>query len=505
MSDRQEVIVIGAGLSGLSSGIYAALNGYRVRIFEHANQAGGVTATWKRKGFVIDGGMHFFMNCFPGSPAHHLYQELGAALEGMYRPLATYSRYVDRRTGRTLEVTPDLDRLARDLKSLADPLPTKDGKFIEAFIQGAKQVGRRDLFLAMAKPGEMTGLWDRIRMVMAAGLAGRYMTGPWARPMTEAVAGLADPWLKEIFCRFFMPEVPVWFTMLMLGSLAQGSMGLCRSGSAGFFRALEERFKGLGGEINYKSTVKKILVEQDRAVGIELKDGSIHRAGAIISAADGHSTIFDLLGGGYVDKKIKTRYREWKLFEPIVLLNYGVDRLFDDEPWNVDIRPKEPVKSDLISDQWFNVRLFNYGPGFAPEGKTVVQVMAGGPWDRWRELKEDPEQYKEAKAALAGLYADKLEEQWPGVKDRIEMVDVATPYTTWRYTFNHHGAWEGFLPTPEQIHQVIPRTLPGLSRFLMAGQWVMPGGGVISCIQSGRHAAMLLCREDGKKFTARVG
>ena len=86
MSDKKKVIVIGAGLSGLSSGIYAALNGYRVRIFEHANQAGGVTATWKRKGFVIDGGMHFFMNCFPGSPAQivnlllDLKQDLGLTI-----------------------------------------------------------------------------------------------------------------------------------------------------------------------------------------------------------------------------------------------------------------------------------------------------------------------------------------------------------------------------------------------------------------------------------------
>jgi len=46
----------------------------------------------------------------------------------------------------------------------------------------------------------------------------------------------------------------------------------------------------------------------------------------------------------------------------------------------------------------------------------------------------------------------------------------------------------------------LPRTLPGLRRFAMAGQWVMPGGGVPTCLLSGRDAVRILCRQDGVTF-----
>ena len=95
-----------------------------------------------------------------------------------------------------------------------------------------------------------------------------------------------------------------------------------------------------------------------------------------------------------------------------------------------------------------------------------------------------------------------MEEHFPGITRQVEITDVATPYTTWRYTLNHHGSPEGWLPTPEVITTTIRRTLPGLDGFYMAGQWVMPGGGVPPCIYSGRHVAQLLCRRDGKRFVA---
>jgi phytoene desaturase len=47
----------------------------------------------------------------------------------------------------------------------------------------------------------------------------------------------------------------------------------------------------------------------------------------------------------------------------------------------------------------------------------------------------------------------------------------------------------------------VERTLPGLKDFYMAGQWVMPGGGVPSCLYSGRHAVQLLCKQDGRPFS----
>ncbi|MGD8489293.1 MAG: NAD(P)/FAD-dependent oxidoreductase, partial [Anaerolineae bacterium] len=70
--DRETVIIIGAGLAGLSAGCFAQMNGYRSRIFEHHSRPGGVAAAWKRGEYLIDGGIHFVMAHKPGTGLHEL-------------------------------------------------------------------------------------------------------------------------------------------------------------------------------------------------------------------------------------------------------------------------------------------------------------------------------------------------------------------------------------------------------------------------------------------------
>ena len=78
----------------------------------------------------------------------------------------------------------------------------------------------------------------------------------------------------------FLPQVPVWFLMMLLAMLADGQLGLIEGGSHEFVRAIEQRYLQLGGRITYKATVNKILVKDDQAVGIRLADGSQHVADA---------------------------------------------------------------------------------------------------------------------------------------------------------------------------------------------------------------------------------
>ena len=52
---NQSIIIIGAGLAGLSAGIYAQMNGYQSQIFEMHNLPGGLCTAWKRKEYIIDG------------------------------------------------------------------------------------------------------------------------------------------------------------------------------------------------------------------------------------------------------------------------------------------------------------------------------------------------------------------------------------------------------------------------------------------------------------------
>jgi phytoene dehydrogenase-like protein len=264
----------------------------------------------------------------------------------------------------------------------------------------------------------------------------------------------------------------------------------------------------LGGKVTYEATVEEIVVEDDRAVGVRLADGSapststLRYAGAVVSAADGHSTLFKMLGGRYLNDKIQDRYETWPTFRPLLMVSYGVARAFPDEPPFTSIVLERPLQIAGHAVDSLFLRIFNYSDRFAPPGKTVVQANLETEWDYWNDLRGTSRAgYDAEKERIAAEILNRLEAHYPGISSQVEVTDVATPYTFWRYTRNWKGSWEGWLIRPETMRTSIERTLPGLERFYMAGQWVMPGGGVSPVLYSGRHAVQLLCRDDGRGFS----
>jgi phytoene dehydrogenase-like protein len=79
------------------------------------------------------------------------------------------------------------------------------------------------------------------------------------------------------------------------------------------------------------------------------------------------------------------------------------------------------------------------------------------------------------------------------------MTDIATPLTFWRNARSWRGAFEGWLPTSDAFKHV-PKQLPGLDGFFMAGQWVEPGGGVPMAVMSGRQVVELVCAACDRPF-----
>ena len=496
--NEESIIIIGAGLAGLATGCYAQMNGYRSHIFEHHTLPGGVAASWKRKGYLIDGGIHFVMGHKPGTSLHELYRQLGAARTDGFVDMNTYGCFTDEARGRSVTVTRDMDRLAADLKALSPA----DGRIIDELVAGARAMQGLDLSeVGMSQPRELLGTLGQLKELWDMRGLFRYFIGRYARPVAEYVQGVQDPWLGEFIKNLFLPEVPVWFVFMVLGLVADGQMGFTAGGSLGFVLPIERRYKDLGGQVTYGATVEEILVEDDRAVGVRLADGSEHRADVVVSAADGYSTIFNMLGGRYVDDRIEHRYRHWKLIRPMATISLGVARTFAEEPWLTVIKLAHPFAVGDRMIEMIMARIFNYSDRFAPPGKTVVQVVFETEWDYWNELQENRPAYDAEKERVAAEVLERLEAHYPGISSQVEMTDVATPYTTWRYTLNRRGAYMGWLMTPEAINTRMRRTLFGLDNFYMAGQWVMPGGGVPTCLYSGRHAIQILCRRDGKPFS----
>lgn len=492
------MIVIGAGLAGLSAGCYTQINGYNSRIFEHHIAAGGVAAAWKRKDYLIDGGIHFLTGFGPGSALHRFFLETGVTTGISILKMQEYGRYIDELSGRSIEVTGDIDRLAADLKSLAPD----DSLFIDRFIKDVRAFRNQDMSgFGLDKPPEMSTPLDSIKLMWSMRSIFKYFSGRYAQPVDEYVRNIREPVLGDFLRNIFLPSAPVWFILMLIALLADGQMGVLAGGCKDFVGPLEERYRELGGEVNYRSTVREIIVERDRAAGVRLEDGTVHKADYVISASDGYSTIFEMLGGRYIDEKIQRRYREWQLFQPVVMVSYGVAREFSGEPSASIIMLERPFTIGNRTVDMLTLRIFNYSDRFAPQGKTVVQVMFDADWDYWYGLQdENKAAYKKEKARVAAEVLERLQKHYPGIASQVEVTDVATPYTTWRYTLNRRGSYEGWLMKADTMTEQIGRTLPGLSGFFMAGQWVVPGGGVVPSLYSGRQAIQLLCREDKKRF-----
>ena len=119
----------------------------------------------------------------------------------------------------------------------------------------------------------------------------------------------------------------------------------------------------------------------------------------------------------------------------------------------------------------------------------------------WTELAaSDPVAYAAEKKTVADAVIAALDKKIPGFSSWVVAADVATPRTFIRYTNNWHGSFEGWLPTASSMMKRLPRTIAGLERFEMVGQWVNPGGGLPPAGIDGRNLAKKLCKAEGLRF-----
>lgn len=496
---QKSMIIIGAGLAGLSTGCYAQMNGYQSEIFEHHSKPGGVAAVWGRKDYLIDGGIHFLICHKPGTPIYDVYSEIGAIGEYEIEDMNSYMRFVDENGSTIIEFTKDLVKLERDLIAIAPDDADDIRKLIKEIDWMKNSPLLTDLGMSVASP-ELRGRFDGLKDMWNMRSFMKYFTGRYSKSAAGYSEGLKTPLLQTVFKYVFSPDVAFWFVIMILATAAGGYLGLFKSGCHEFVNSIVTKYKALRGQIQYNSTVEKIIVEDNVAVGVVLADGSEYRADVVVSAADGRSTIFNLLEGKYVDDRIIKRYDTWKPYDPILMVSFGVNREFEKGSPFLTLTLKEPLEYAGRSVSFLPLRVLNYGDAYAPEGKTVIQVMLETDWDYWNNLHQNREEYNIHKKQVADEIVKRLEIFYPGITSQIEVVDVATPYTSWRYTLNDKGSPMGWLLTKQTLTELVPRTLPRLENFYMAGHWVLPGGGVPGSIYTGRNVVEILCKKDGTKF-----
>jgi phytoene dehydrogenase-like protein len=493
-----DIIIIGAGIAGLAAGCYAQMNGYQTSIFEMHRLPGGLCTAWQRQGFIFDGCLQYLFGSGQGQPFSRIWEELGIMPGQQFVHHDELMQISDPR-GKWLIVYSDPDRLKQHLLTISPA----DARLIQAFCAGIRTLTRFDLSLLQQKPKQLMTVSDW-------GQLGRKML-PFICPMArwgnlsaqEFANQFKDPFLRRAIPQMFgWREIPMVVGMSLLAYMKQQNAGFPMGGSQKFAEAIAQRYLALGGKIHYDLQVEQVLIEQHRAIGVRLYNNEEYRADRVISACDGHRTIFGLIDRHYVPRQMRRYYDGHLPVQSQIQISLGVNRDLSNTPHWITYLLDHPVMIAGEPRVEITIKHYCFDPSLAPTGKSVLIAMLPTNYDYWQQI-YGRSAYDIAQTQAAHSLIKCIEEFYPGIQADLEFVDVATPLTYERYTGNWQGSNCGWLLTKKTMPiliQGLPKTLPNLRNFYMIGQWVEPGGSVPVVAMSGRNIIQQICHDDRKRF-----
>lgn len=444
-----DVAIVGAGIGGLTAAALLADAGLRVMVFDHHVLAGGYCHSYLRKArhdgkpvlYRFDAGPHDFSGVWPGGPITSLLERLGAADRLQWERVTHTFHY----QGVQIDVPPDWQDYVR-------------------------QLGQR-------YPGSAEGiaaLFEKIHAIFDDMYAtGRDRTGIPGMPAT-AEDMLAFPtnhphayrWMNEPFDKlvaaYISDKAVVQFLNALSGYLGDGSERLtCAQmvpvfgyyfkgghyplgGSGRLADVLVEAIENRGGEVRLKTPVRRVLVRDNRAVGVVLGDGRTIHATAVVSNADIKRTFLELVDPDGLPPEFRKRLETAAPSNSAFSVHLGVD-------FTPDIAPATHVKSPIGVGIAMMSKL---DPSAAPPGHATLALISILPnatakgwfpeqssedWKLWRRSAE----YEDLKRKLGDSMIAAAESIIPGLSQHIVYRTDASPVTYARYDWASCGAIYG--------------------------------------------------------------
>jgi phytoene dehydrogenase-like protein len=496
----KKVIIIGAGIAGLAAGCYARMNGYEAEIYEAHTQPGGLCTAWTRKGYTIDGCLHWLTGSKPSYSFYKVWEELGAVQGRRMLDHDVFYRYTGS-DGSALVVYCDADKLEAHMKELSPG----DSETIELLCRLIRRFTK--FHMPVGKPFELYNIFDIIPLIVKMIPFNRDLKFCNQITMGEFAQRFKHPLLREIFPMLLMEkDYPLLSVVITLALLHIKAGSFPEGGSLEFARAIERRFLNLGGKAFYNCRVEKILEENGLAVGIRLADDREIPGDYVISAADLHTTIYKMLNGKYIEPMHEELFQSCKLIPSSVQVTFGVNMDLSSQPESLgEFYKPQPIGGHVVD--WIMVKNFCFDPTLAPSGKSVVEcTLRIEDYEYWEKLAADRTVYNAEKEKIATAIADELESKYPGFKSAIEVTDVATPMTYVRYTGNWKGTYMTWVISPDKAKRfrLIKKTVPGLDNFWLSGMWVQPPGGVPTGAMTSRDIIQIICKKDKKRFQTSI-
>jgi len=491
-----KIVIIGAGISGLSAAIYARRSGIDVTLVEQRGNSGGMCTSWRRNGYLFEGAMHWLTGSSPKTDLHQLWKETGALGDTVNVLHPDPFRSVEY-NGLTLNIYRDLKRTVEELIAVSPEDAGRLGsllKDVKSFrcmcmpiydIKGVKAEHPKKMTF-----GSVMGMlpafpvFSRLNKISCKDYALRFR----------------HPGIQRLF-RVFPDDYAAYNLIATLATLDTGDGGYPEGGSLAMAARMEKTYLDLGGRLLLRTKVKKVNIENGAVTGVTLENETL-AARAVIVTQETIAAMDQLFDTPLRDEWLAD-LRENTKPSVCTFIGIGIRSGSFDSPIPAPTVPEWELEKPLkyaggtVTHLSFN----NYSgyAGYAPEGCAVLTALfLGDTYEFWKQAKEEG-RYDTEKRALADEIRRALISKYPHAENAIDVIDIATPLTYERYTGAYHGSWMSIAGVRDK-RKMYGGFLKSVSGLYFAGHRLMPPGGLPVAVFTGRRAAQLVCRQFGAVF-----
>lgn len=488
-----KVIIVGAGIAGLAAGIYARQSGFETTIYESHSIPGGASTSWRRKGYLFEGGMHWLTGSSEKTQLNRLWCEVGA-LDDSVRVTRRDPFFNITDQGKTASLYRDLKTLREHFLSIAP----EDKKEIDKLINDVR------LFGSVQMPAmDIKGVRVKTRSTMPISML--FSMLPALPRMSyyskfscrEFAEKFKNPTLRLLLENIIGEEYSASGMVFTMATLTSGDGGYPEGGSIAMAGRMAMKFRSLGGTIHYNTAVEKVSVKDGSANGVFI-GGELVPADAVIVSRDTLSAIDTMF-----EQPIHEPWADQMRRDTVPMLDtficLGVNADLSHLPESMMFRLEQPITCGGLEVQVIGYNNYAGYAGYAPEGCTALtSVVVGDNYDFWKAAKEKGT-YEEEKQRFAEDFIEALSNQVPEIRGKIAVWDVATPLTYERYLGSYKGSWMSYMKKG-QTNVSYPCKPASMKNVYFAGQRLQSPGGLPVALTTGRTAVQYLCLDTNTVF-----
>lgn len=484
--ENVDIVVIGAGLGGLSAALQLAKNGFKVLVVERHDVPGGYAHTFKRKKYTFDVSLHYIGGLRPECM-------MGGVLDyyGVLDKLELYHR----EKLFSVEFPDEIITLPNDIGEIIHFLGERHPEDKEGLVKLLNHL-RTLKYHAVGQwldPDYNVPVDDRLT------------TKYWRHSFQDVVKQfISSPRLIATLGRLWMyiglppsQSTATFSTCVFCASFIDGGYYI-KGGSMSLSNAMTERLRELGGEVLTLEEVENVVVEDKHAVGVKLKKGDIVPAKAVVSNANPYVTFFDLIQDGDISDIYRYRLKQMTTSLSFYAMYLGLDvrpseigidydnyflAVSDDidEAWRRTANHElHHTEYSLTNYEYFDDSMFPKDTGTL----AIVECTLNRDW-----IDMDKNTYKREKAKLEEQLFAKYVKRFPDLANHVKIREFATPRTMVRYSRNHMGAVYGLAQTVEQSNAKRLKNRAPIKGLYLTGAWTWAGGGYEGAVLSGVQTA----------------